>query len=143
MQQFLRVAAPTRVDARAVGIIFFASFGFIVGLLEVVFNLASLTGSTDTTVLALATAGLVLAALFLASTYGLVTLQGRSPLLATLAYALSIPIDALQLSLDPAPSSLAYRGLGIAVAVAAVCWFQLRNVRQLYQPRLAEREAAA
>jgi branched-chain amino acid transport system permease protein len=143
LQQFLRVAAPTRVDARAVGIIFFASFGFVVGLLEVVFNLASLTGSTDTTVLALATAGLVVAALFLASAYGLLTMQGRSPLLATLAYALSIPIDALQLSLDPAPSSLAYRGLGIAVAVAAICWLQLRNVRQLYQPRLAEREAAA
>jgi branched-chain amino acid transport system permease protein len=143
LQQFLRVAAPARVDARAVGIIFFASFAFIVGLLEVVFGLASITRSPDTAELALATSGLVVAALLLASAYGLLTMQGRSPLLATLAFALSIPIDALQLSLDPTPSSLAYRGLGIAVAVAAVCWFQLRNVRQLYQPRLAERRAAA
>jgi hypothetical protein len=44
---------------------------------------------------------------------------------------------------DPSPSILAYRGLGIAIAVAAIGWLQQRNVRQLYQPRLAEPQAAA
>src|SRR5205807_7549524 len=86
--------------------------------------------------------GMVLAALLLASAYGLLTMQGRSPLLATLAFALAIPIDAYHmLLLDSTPWSLGYRGLGIAVALQALAWFQLRNVRQLYQPRLAERQS--
>ncbi|HEX4232734.1 MAG TPA: branched-chain amino acid ABC transporter permease, partial [Caldimonas sp.] len=144
LQQFLRVAAPTRVDARAVGIIFFASYGFVAGLLEVVFSLANMTTSSGTLGIAVAVSGgLIVAALLLASAYGLLTIQSRSPLTATIAFALSIPIHAYQIMLDPTPLSLGYRGLGIAVAVAAICWFQLRNVRQLYQPRLAERQAAA
>ncbi len=143
LQQFLRVAAPARVDARAVMIVIFATCGFIVGLLEVVFSLAIITTSPDTRGMALAVAGLVVAALFLASAYGLMTIQSRTPLLATLAFVLSIPLDALHLSLEPAPASLGYRGLGIAVAVAAIVWFQLPSVRQLYRPRLAERRAAA
>jgi hypothetical protein len=39
--------------------------------------------------------------------------------------------------------NLGYRGLGIAVAVAALLWFQLHSVRQLYKPSLAERPATA
>jgi len=139
-----RAAAPGRVDARAVAIIVFASCGFVIGLLEVVFGLALITASPDTAGKTLAVAGLVVAGLFLVSAYGLMTIQGRSPLLATLAFALSIPIDAYQISLDPVPSTLAYRGLGIAVAVAAVVCLQLKSVRQLYRPRLAaERQAVA
>jgi branched-chain amino acid transport system permease protein len=143
LQQFLRAAAPTRVDARAVGVIFFASYGFIAGLLEVVFSLATMSTSPGLAGLALATPGLVTAALFLASAYGLLTIQSRSPLLAIIAFALSIPIDAYLVSVDPSPSILAYRGLGIAIAVAAIGWLQQRNVRQLYQPRLTEPQAAA
>jgi uncharacterized membrane protein (DUF2068 family) len=93
--------------------------------------------------MALAVAGLVVATLFLVSTYGLMTLQGRSSVLATFAFALSIPLDAYRISLDSAASLLAYDALGIVVAVAAIAWLQLKSVRQLYQPRLAERQAAA
>jgi branched-chain amino acid transport system permease protein len=143
LQQFLRVAAPARVDARAVGIIVFASYGFVIGLLEVVFSLAIITASPDRAGMALAVAGLVVATLFLVSTYGLMTLQGRSSVLATFAFALSIPLDAYRISLDSAASLLAYDALGIVVAVAAIAWLQLKSVRQLYQPRLAERQAAA
>ena len=143
LQQFLRVAAPTRVNARAVGIIFFASYGFVDGILEVVFSLAAMTASPGTVEAAVVVSGgLVLAALLLASAYGLLTIQSRSPLLATLAFALSIPIDAYHILLDSSASSLGYRGLGIAVAVAGIGWFQQRNVRQLYQPRLAEPQVA-
>jgi uncharacterized membrane protein (DUF2068 family) len=85
---------------------------------------------------------MVLAALLLASAYGLLTIQSRSPLVATVAFALSLPIDAYHIVLDPTASSLGYRGLGIAVAVAAIGWLPSRNVRQLYQPRLAERQVA-
>ena len=143
LQQFLRVAAPARIDARAVGTVFFASCGFVAGLLDVVFSLALVTSSPDRAGMALAVAGLVVAALFLVSTYGLMTLQVRSPLLATLAFALSIPINAYHISLDADGSSLAYRGLAIAVAAAAIVWLQLKSVRQLYLPRLTERQAAA
>ena len=142
LQQFLRAAAPTRVDARAVGLIMFASYGFIAGLLEVVFSLAIITISPDPIGMAVAVVGLVLAALLLVSAYGLMTLQSRSPLLATFAFALSIAIGAVHIWLDP-NSSVTYRGLGIAIAVAACGWFQLRNVRQLYQPRLTDRQAVA
>jgi branched-chain amino acid transport system permease protein len=144
LQQFLRVAAPTRADTRAVGIIFFASFAFIFGILEVVFSLAALStssGSLDAAVLV--SGGMVVAALLLGSAYGLLTMQSRSPLLATIAFALSIPLDAYHIMLEPTPLNLGYRGLGIAVAVAALLWFQLRSVRQLYKPSLAERPATA
>src|SRR5262249_47056550 len=127
-----------------VGIIFFASFGFIAGILEVVFSLAAMTGSPGTLDAAvLVSGGLLVAALLLASAYGLLTLQSRSPMLATLAFALSIPIHAYHLLIEPPPTSIGYRGLCIAVAVAALVWFWLPNVRQLYQPRLTERQAAA
>src|SRR5262249_49490436 len=69
LRQFLRLAAPTRVDARAVGIIVFASYGFIVGLLVVVFSLAVFTSQTDTVPRLLAAADLLPAALLVASAY--------------------------------------------------------------------------
>jgi len=142
IQQFLRVASPARPDARSIGLIALAAFGFVVGVLEVVFSLAALT-APDSTELATATAGLVLAALWIVSAYGLMTVQGWSPIIATLAFALSIPIAALHIWLDRTQFNIALWGACIVIAIVAIAFLRRRRVQQLYAPRLGEQEALA
>jgi branched-chain amino acid transport system permease protein len=141
IQQFLR-ASPTKLDARSIGLVAIATFGFIVGVLEVVFSLAALT-APDATGLTIATASLALAALWLISSYGLITLQRWSPLMATLAFGLSIPLAVLHVWLEGATGSGIVRGVVLAVAIAAIWFLQRRDVRRLYQSRLGQPEAAA
>jgi branched-chain amino acid transport system permease protein len=142
IQQFLRVASPARPDARSIGLVAAATFGFIVGVLEVVFSLAVLMAS-DPTGLTMATAGLALAALWLISSYGLMTVQRWSPTMATAAFGFSIPLAAFQIWLDPTTGNIALRGAGIVIAIVALWFLQRRDVQRLYQPRLGQPEAAA
>jgi len=142
VQEFLRAASPSRVDARSIGIILFATYSLIAGVLGIVFSLAVMT-APGTAGLAMAVAGFVLAALYLASAYGLLKIHGWSPLLATIAFALSIPIAVVYMWLDRSPGHLVYQAVGIALAIAAIWFFQVRNVRKLYQPRLAEQRVGA
>jgi uncharacterized membrane protein (DUF2068 family) len=141
IRDFLRVAAPERPDARSVGLVALASFGFVAGVLEVVFGLAVVT-SPDPTGVALATAHLVLAALWLVSAYGLMTIQRWSPPAATLAFALSLPLAAIHIWLDRTPADVALRAAIIVIAIVAIFFLQRPDVRRLYQPR-REQEAAA
>jgi branched-chain amino acid transport system permease protein len=141
IRDFLRVAAPGRPDVRSIGLVALASFGFIAGVLEVVFGLAVVT-APDPTGVALASARLVLAALWLVSAYGLMTIQRWSPSTATLAFALSLPIAATSIWLDRTPTNVALRAAIIAIAIVAIFFLQRPDVRRLYQPR-REQEAAA
>jgi uncharacterized membrane protein (DUF2068 family) len=141
IQQFLRIASPARTDARSISLIALATFGFIAGVLEVLFSLAALTGP-DPIALAIATGGLVLAGLWIISAYGLMTIQRWSPFIATVAFALSIPIAALHLWFDRALPNVAQWGGDIAIAIVAVLFLQRRQVRRLYQS-LPGKEAAA
>ncbi len=142
LQEFLRAASPTRVDARSLGIILFAIYSFVAGVLGIVFSLAVLT-APGTIGMGMAAAGFVLAALYLVSAYGLLKIQSWSPVLATVAFALSIPIAAVYIWLDRTPGNVAYQAAGIVIAIAAIWCFQLRNVRKLYKPQLGEQRAAA
>src|SRR6185437_8458912 len=142
IQQFLRAASPTKVDARSIGLVATATFAFIVGILDVVFSLATLT-APDATGPTVATLGLVLAALWLVSSYGLMTLQRWSPLMATLAFGLSIPLAALHIWLDRTTGNIVMKGAGIAIAIVAIWFLQRRGVRQLYQSRVGQPQAAA
>ena len=142
IQQFLRAASPAKPDVRSIGLVAVATYGFIVGVLEVVFSLADLT-APDATGLTIATAGLALAALWLVSSYGLITLQRWSPLMATVAFALSVPLAVFHAWLDRTAGNVALRGVGIVIAIAAIWFLQRRDVQQLYQPRLAQPEIAA
>jgi branched-chain amino acid transport system permease protein len=143
IQQFLRVAAPKGPDARAVGLVAVAAFGFIVGILEVVFNLAAVVAAPDAITLTLAAAGFPLAALWLVSAYGLMTVQRWSPLMATVGFALSLPVSATYLWIERTPASMATHGVVIVVAIVAIWFLQRRSVQQLYRTRLAGLEAAA
>jgi branched-chain amino acid transport system permease protein len=142
IRDFLRVAAPQGPDGRSIGLVAVASFGFVVGVLEVVFSLAALT-APDPSDLALAFAGLVLASLWIVSAYGLMTLQRRSPFMATIAFALAIVIGAIHIWLDRTAFNIGLWGAGEVVAIVAIWFLQRRQVQQLYRPRLAELEAAA
>ncbi|HEY2137707.1 MAG TPA: branched-chain amino acid ABC transporter permease, partial [Xanthobacteraceae bacterium] len=93
LQEFLRTASPGRVDVRSIGIILFAIYAFVAGLLGIVFSLAVLTGAGSVG-MEMAAAGFVVAALYLVSAYGLMKIQSWSPLMASVAFALSIPIAA-------------------------------------------------
>jgi len=142
IRDFLRVASPGRPDARSIGLVALASFGFIVGVLDVVFSLAVVT-APDPAGWALASARLVLAALWLVSAYGLMTIQRWSPFTATIAFALSLPIAAASVWLDRTPANVALRAAIIAIAIVAIFFLQRPDVRRLYQPGRGEQEAAA
>jgi branched-chain amino acid transport system permease protein len=141
IEQFLRTASPTRLDARSIGLVATAAFGFIIGVLEVVFSLAALT-APDATDLTIATASLALAALWLVASYGLMTIQRWSLLMATVAYALSIPLAAIHIWQDRTPGNIAMRAIGIAIAIVAIWFLQRRNVQRLYHAPLGAPEIA-
>jgi branched-chain amino acid transport system permease protein len=141
IQQFLRVASPVRSDARSIGLIVLAAFGFLAGVLEVVFGLAALT-APDVTGRATAAAGLAVAGLRLISAYGLMTIQRWSPFLATVAFAMSTPTAALHLWLDRTLPNLAQWGGDLAIAIVAVLFLQRPQVQRLYRD-LPSEEAAA
>jgi branched-chain amino acid transport system permease protein len=143
IRQFLRDAAPKGADARAIGLVALAAFGFIAGILELVFSLAAVVAAPDWTVLALAIAGFPLAALWIVSAYGLMTLQRWSPLMATIGFVVSLPIAAAHMWLEPTPASLVAHGVVVVVALAAIWFLQRNDVARLYRPHLAEVEAAA
>jgi branched-chain amino acid transport system permease protein len=142
IQQFLRAAAPGRPDARSIGLVAVATYGFIVGVLEVVFSLAALT-APDATGLTIATAGLMLAALWLVSSYGLVTLQRWSPLMATVGFGLSVPLALVHIWTDRTVGNIVLWGVGIVIAIVAIWFLQRRDTQRLYQPRLGHPEVAA
>jgi branched-chain amino acid transport system permease protein len=140
IQQFLDITSPARTDTRSIGLIALATFGFVAGLLEVMFSLAALT-APDPNGLAIAAAGLVLAGLWIISAYGLMTLQRWSPFVATVAFALSIPIAALHIWLDRSVPNVAQWVGAIAIAIIASLFLQRRQVQLLYQS-LPGKEAA-
>ena len=142
VQEFLRTASAGHVDTRSIGLILLAGFAFIAGVLEIVFGLAALT-SFDAIGWIVAFAGLAVAALWLVSSYGLMTIQSRSPLVATIAFALSIPVSAIRLWLNPTMGNVAFRVAVIVVAIVAIWFLQLPSVQRLYRPNPVEQEAAA
>jgi hypothetical protein len=70
------------------------------------------------------------------------TIQRWSLFLATVAFAVSIPIAALEIWLDRALPNVAQWGGAIAIAIVAVGFLRRRQVRRLYQ-QFQGREAAA
>jgi branched-chain amino acid transport system permease protein len=135
MREFLRSAAPARLDIRAVSIISVATYCLIAGILAIVFGLSAVITPERA-----GTGVVILAAsvLYLASAYGLLKLRGWSHLLATAALAISIPVPAVLLWLDLSnegrASSAVENAVVIAVALVAVAYLQTRRVRKLLRP---------
>jgi branched-chain amino acid transport system permease protein len=132
IQAFLRVASPARLEPRSIGLVALAAFAFIAGVLEIVFGLAALT-TPDPTGFMIAAGGLALAGLWTVSAYGLITIQRWSPSIATVAFALSIPVGALHIWLDRTLPNVALWGGLVAIAIVAVLFLQRLDVQRLYR----------
>lgn len=134
VRDFVRAAAPERLDARAVGVLAVAAFCFLIGLGGVVFGLAAAMAAKGAALTALGIFALVLSLVYLAASYGLLKLEAWSHTLATAALATSIPLALFYIWLDQSPMSILIEVVGITLDVAAILYLQKQNVKQLYQP---------
>ena len=96
-------------------------------------------GTTNAVLLGLGVFSIVLALVYLAAAYGLMKLESWSPLLATVALGISIPLDFVIIWLSPSPLNLAMNGGGIVVAIAAIWYLQRAEVTGLYRSMAEQR----
>jgi len=131
IQEFLRAAAPTRPNLRSTALIAIASYCFIVGILGIIFSLQALQTASASAVW-LGALGLFVGALYLAASYGLLKLQAWGPLLASLAFGAATLSAGTNMALEGALQGASMRWGAVAVAVAAICYLQTRDVKLLY-----------
>jgi branched-chain amino acid transport system permease protein len=131
VQEFLRTAAASRLNLRAAALVAIAGYAFVAGCLWIIFDLQVLqTGSASAW---LGAFGLVVGALYLTASFGLLKLQTWGPALASLAFASSALAAGVRLALEGALRGAAARWATIAVAVAAIAFLQHRGVRLIYR----------
>ena len=141
VQEFLRAAAPARLDARALIVLTIAMYGFIAGFFGIVLGLAAAV-SAATLIAGIGIFTLILAIMNLSASYGLLKLEHRSPLLATVTFALWIPLAALHLWIDPTIGNIALQSFVVVSAAAIVWYLQRADVAQLYRALASEERAA-
>ncbi len=134
VRDFLRTAAPARVDTRAVVVLAVASYCFLVGLGGVVFGLSDAMSGKSSLIVGIGIFALVLALVYLACAYGLTKIEGWSPLLTTVALAISIPFAFVSLWLDQSSFNIGLHVLGLAADAAGIWYLQQPDVQRLYQP---------
>jgi branched-chain amino acid transport system permease protein len=137
VQEFLRrsVSAPLHVQ---VGLVLIAAYGFISGMLLVIFGIAAFAPA----VAPIVTGTLVVLAglLFLASAYGLMTLHSWSHKLMLALLFLSCLVVPAYMVLGP-PGYLGQKAAVVIVSLVAI-WLLLRpTARLLYQPSMADEAA--
>src|SRR4029077_20260489 len=93
VKDFLRAAAPTRLNANAIGLLLIATYCFLVGLGGVILGLSTAMSSKSPVLVGVGICALMLSLAYLASSYGLLKLGSWSPLLTTVAFAVSIPLS--------------------------------------------------
>jgi branched-chain amino acid transport system permease protein len=135
MQQFLRTAAPTRLNVRSIAIIVIASYCFLVGIMGFIFNLPSLQ-TANATAAFLGLCGILVGAFYLTASYGLLQLQWWARPVAALAFVSSVAFAAAHIWLDPAVRGLGIHTVMIVIALLALSYLQHRDVKVLYK-RLA------
>jgi branched-chain amino acid transport system permease protein len=168
VHEFLRTAAPARLTPRAVVLIAIAGASLVIGLLEIIFSLQALRGGFDAlslvfdleairsgaaTAVLLGVLGLVVGALCIAGSWGLLKLQSWAPSLASAAFVaviavtgaslwVELPHVAAQVEQDNAVARLSlqialafsrWQSLTIAISASAVLYLQMRDVRKLYR----------
>jgi uncharacterized membrane protein (DUF2068 family) len=137
IREFLLIAAPSRLNARAVIIVMIATYCFVGGILGIVLNLSAVM-APNSVLAAIGATGLILAVFNLVSAYGLLKLQSWSLVLTTIAFAIWIPFSAFYLWLDYAPTSVAFRAVVIVIALVALYYLQTQHVKLLYRTPLSE-----
>jgi branched-chain amino acid transport system permease protein len=141
-QEFLRAAAPERLDRRTLIVLSIAMYGFLAGFFGIVLGLASAMAA-NSLVAGIGVFTLALAVLNLVASYGLLKLLHWSPFLASVTFALWIPLAALQIWLLQSPVNVATQAVAIVTAAAAFWCLQSRDLKLLYHPPTTEARATS
>jgi uncharacterized membrane protein (DUF2068 family) len=135
----VRLAAPERVDARAIKLLTIASYSFLVGLGGVVFGLSAAMAGKGTVLSGLGVFTLVLSLVYLAAAYGLLKLENWSLLLTVVVLAISIPLSLIFIWLDPTQFNVIALTISVMIDVAAIWILQGTDVKQLYRGHSEQR----
>jgi branched-chain amino acid transport system permease protein len=133
VREFLRVAAPERLDARAVKLLTVGGYCLLVGLGGVVFGLSAAMAGKGGLLTGLGVFTLVLSLVYLAAAYGLLKLESWSPLLTITVLAISIPLSALFIWLDPTNFNVTALTISIVIDVVVIWLLQGRDIKHLYR----------
>ena len=131
IQEFLRTAAPSRLNMRAIVVIAIAGYCFLVGILGIIFNIPAIQ-TANLGLAGMGVFGIVVGALNLTSAYGLLKLQGWAPRLATFSFVGAIVLAATHIWLDRASQGFGLHSVMVALALVAIWLLQNRDVRGLY-----------
>ena len=142
IQQFLRTAAPTRLNVQSIAIIVIASYCFLVGIAGFIFNLPSLQTANATAAI-FGLCGILVGTFYLIASYGLLKLQWWARPVAALAFVSSIAFGAAHIWLDPAARGLGIHAVMIVIALLALWYLQHRDVKVLYKRFASSKLVAA
>ncbi len=138
-KEFLRIAAPARLDAKAFGLMLIASYCFLVGLGGAILGLSAAMGSKSPIIVAMGICTIVLSLIYLVSAYGLLKVESWSTLLTTVALAISIPLSFFYIWTNRSLPNLILEMIGIGFAIVAIWYLQNDSVKRLYQPVTEQR----
>ncbi len=141
VKEFIRVAAPARVDLRAVKLVTIAAYCLLVGLGGVVFGLSAAMAAKGPALTGLGAATIALSLLYLASAYGLLKIESWSLYLTKSVMAISIPLSLLFIWLDPTNFNVIALSISIVIDLVVIWLLQDDDIKRLYQPALERRVA--
>jgi branched-chain amino acid transport system permease protein len=137
VQDFIRAAAPDRRLSRpALGTLLIAGYGIVAGMFGVVLGLSAMTSTAR----AVGLFELVVSVLLIASAYGLLKLQSWGAMLATISFALAVPLGLIQLWSHPSLVNIFMYGSLIVIGAAAVALLQTESVKALYRLQPGEQQ---
>jgi branched-chain amino acid transport system permease protein len=140
VQEFVRAVAPDRRLSRpALGALLIAAYGIVAGMFGVVLSLSAVMSAAP----AVGVFELIVAVLLIASAYGLLKLQNWGALVATISFALAVPLGLIQLWSHPTLVNIFMYGSLIVIAVIAVAFLQTAGVKALYRIPSGERPVAS
>ena len=139
VQEFLRATAADRLTRHALGVLLISGYGIVAGMFGVVLSLSAVMSIAP----AVGVFELLVSILLIGSAYGLLKLQSWGPLLATVTFALSIPLGFIQIWINPSALNSIIYGFAIAIAAVAVAFLQGADVKALYRSFLGERQATS
>ena len=134
VRTFMRTAAPSGLDRRSFAVILLAMYAFLSGIFGLVLGLATLMAGRSGLLLVVGLLALLLAALYLGSFYGLLTLQPWAPAVALTAFGLSIPLAAVSIAMDRTSlRNTVLETVTVVIALFAVWYLRRPDVTPLYR----------
>ena len=124
VKDFMRVAAPARVDLRAVKLVTIAAYCFLVGLGGVVFGLSAAMAAKNPALTGLGAFTIALSLVYLAAAYGLLKIESWSPYLTKAVLAISIPLSLLFIWLDPTNFNVVALSISIVIDLVVIWLLQ-------------------